>query len=54
MKLAILISIDWFAGALRTIMNVTIDVLVGMLVSNDLGDFDKDVYNDNKTVEYVQ
>lgn len=51
---AILISIDWFAGALRTIMNVTIDVLVGMLVSNDLGDFDKDVYNDNKTVEYVQ
>lgn len=51
---AILISIDWFAGALRTIMNVTIDVLVGMLVSYDLGKFDKDVYNDKKTVEYTK
>src|SRR5699024_7405348 len=51
---AILISIDWFAGALRTIMNVTIDVLVGMLVSNDLGEFDADVYNDKKTVEYTK
>lgn len=51
---AILISIDWFAGALRTIMNVTIDVLVGMLVSDDLGVFDKEVYNDQKTVEYVE
>lgn len=51
---AILISIDWFAGALRTIMNVTIDVLVGMLVSYDLGEFDADVYNDKKTVEYTK
>lgn len=49
---AILISIDWFAGALRTIMNVTIDVLVGMLVSKDLGEFDAEVYNEQKTVEY--
>jgi len=51
---AILISIDWFAGALRTVMNVTIDVLVGMLVSNDLDQFDKKVYNDEKTVEYTK
>lgn len=51
-SIAILIGIDWFAGALRTIMNVTIDVLVGMLVARDMGEFDPDVYNDKKTVEY--
>ncbi len=51
---AILISIDWFAGALRTIMNVTIDVLVGMLVSYDLDVFDYEVYNNEKTVEYTK
>ena len=50
--IAILIGIDWFAGALRTIMNVTIDVLVGMLVADKLGEFDADVYNDKKVVEY--
>lgn len=53
-SIAILIGIDWFAGALRTIMNVTIDVLIGMLVSKNLGEFDADVYNDKKTVEYVK
>lgn len=52
--IAILIGIDWFAGSLRTIMNVTIDVLVAMLVADDLGEFDKDVYNELKTVEYVK
>lgn len=51
-SIAILIGIDWFAGALRTLMNVTIDVLVGMLVAHDMGDFDKDVYNEEKVVEY--
>lgn len=51
-SIAILIGIDWFAGALRTLMNVTIDVLVGMLVANDMGDFDKDVYNEEKVVNY--
>ena len=56
-SVAILIGIDWFAGALRTIMNVNVDVLVGMLVSKDLGEFDADVYdvyNEKKEVEYVQ
>lgn len=51
--IAVLIAIDWFAGALRTIMNVDIDVLVAMLVSKDLGEFDADVYNEKKVVEYV-
>lgn len=50
--IAILISIDWFAGALRTLMNVDIDVLVGMLVSHDMGRFHKDVYNGERIVEY--
>ena len=51
---AILIGIDWFAGALRTIMNVDIDVLIGMLVSKDLGEFDSAVYNDEKTVVFSE
>lgn len=53
-SIAILISIDWFAGMLRTVMNVDIDVLVAMLVANDLGEFDADVYNEKKVVEYVK
>nr|WP_300001748.1 dicarboxylate/amino acid:cation symporter [Tissierella sp.] len=53
-SIAILIGIDWFAGALRTIMNVTIDALIGMLVSKDLGEFDAEVYNETKTVEYAK
>src|SRR5690625_3234491 len=53
-SIAILISIDWFAGMLRTLMNVDIDVLVAMLVSYDLGEFDADVYNGKKVAEYVK
>ncbi|RGZ01828.1 dicarboxylate/amino acid:cation symporter [Clostridium sp. AM58-1XD] len=50
--IALLIGIDWFTGMFRTIMNNDIDVLVGMLVSDKLGEFDRDVYNDKKVVEY--
>lgn len=53
-SIAILIGIDWFAGALRTIMNVTIDVLIGMLVSKDLNEFNYDVYNEKEEVEYTK
>lgn len=52
-SIAILIGIDWFSGMFRTIMNVDIDVLVAMLVSSKLGELDRDVYNDVKTVEYT-
>ena len=48
--IAILVAIDWFAGALRTLINVTIDVLVAMLVSHHLEELDHDVYNELKTV----
>lgn len=50
--IALLVGIDWFTGMFRTIMNNDIDVLVGMLVSDKLGEFDRDVYNDKKVVTY--
>ncbi|MDR0759259.1 MAG: dicarboxylate/amino acid:cation symporter [Treponema sp.] len=53
-SIAILIGIDWFSGMFRTIMNVDVDILIGMLVSGKLGEFDRDVYNETKTVEYSQ
>lgn len=53
-SVAILIGIDWFSGMFRTIVNVNVDVLISMLVADKLGEFDKDVYNDIKKVEYVQ
>lgn len=51
-SIAILIGIDWFAGMFRTLMNVDVDVMIGMLVANKLGELDKDVYNDVKVVTY--
>ena len=48
-SLAVLIGIDWFAGMFRTLMNVDVDVMVGMLVASKL---DRDVYNEKKTVTY--
>lgn len=53
-SVAILIGIDWFAGMFRTLNNNVVDVFIGMLVSDKLGDYDRDVYNEVKTVEYAQ
>ena len=53
-SVAILIGIDWFSGVFRTVLNNVNDVMIAMLVSDKIGDFDRDVYNDVKTVEYVQ
>ena len=36
----------------RTLNTVDIDVLVAMLVDNRIGEFDRDVYNNKKVVEY--
>ena len=36
-SIAVLIGIDWFAGMFRTLMNVDVDVMVGMLVAKKLG-----------------
>ena len=49
---AILIGIDWFSGMFRTLMNVDVDVMVGMIVSKVCGVFDKEVYDEKKTVSY--
>ncbi len=51
-SIAVLIGIDWFAGMFRTLMNVDVDVMVGMLVASKLGELDRDVYNEKKTVAY--
>lgn len=51
-SIAVLIGIDWFAGMFRTLMNVDVDVMIGLLVANKLGELDRDVYNEKKTVTY--
>lgn len=51
-SIAVLIGIDWFAGMFRTLMNVDVDVMVGMLVASKLGELDRDVYNGKKEVSY--
>ena len=51
-SIGVLIGIDWFAGMFRTLMNVDVDVMVGMLVAGKLGELDRDVYNEKKTVNY--
>jgi len=53
-SVAILIGIDWFSGMLRTVVNVNVDVMISMLVANKLGELDRDVYNDIKTVVYEE
>lgn len=52
-SVAILIGIDWFSGMFRTLLNNVVDVMIGMLVSDKLGEFDRDVYNDEKKAEYL-
>ena len=51
-SIVVLIGIDWFSGMFRTLNNVDIDVLVAMLVANRIDEFDRDVYNNKKVVEY--
>ena len=45
-SIAVLIGIDWFAGMFRTLMNVDIDVMIGLLVASKLGELDRDVYDE--------
>ena len=51
---AVLIGIDWFSGMFRTLMNVDVDVMVGMITSKVCGNFNKDVYDEKVTVEYSE
>ncbi|APF34763.1 MULTISPECIES: dicarboxylate/amino acid:cation symporter [Microbacterium] len=40
----LLIAVDWFAGVLRTFLNVNGDTFVAMLVADDRKELDRDVY----------
>ncbi|MCQ2508616.1 MAG: dicarboxylate/amino acid:cation symporter [Dorea sp.] len=51
--IAILISVDWIAGMFRTLMNVDVDVLVGMLVASRLGELEHEVFYQQKKVTYL-
>ena len=51
-SIAVLIGIDWFAGMFRTLMNVDVDVMVGMLVASKIDELDHDVFDDKKVVTY--
>lgn len=51
-SIAVLIGIDWFSGMFRTLMNVDVDVMVGLLVASKLGELDRDVYDEKKMVTY--
>lgn len=51
-SIAVLVGIDWFAGMFRTLMNVDVDVMIGLLVASKLGELDRDVYDEKKTVTY--
>lgn len=47
-SIAVLIGIDWFAGMFRTLMNVDVDVMIGLLVASKLGELDRDVYDEKE------
>ena len=51
-SVAILVGVDWFAGMFRTLMNVDVDVMVGMLVAEKMNELDHSVYNGEKEVAY--
>ena len=51
-SIAVLVGIDWFAVMFRTLMNVDVDVMIGLLVASKLGELDRDVYDEKKTVTY--
>lgn len=48
--IGLLIAVDWFAGILRTFINVNGDTFIAMLVANAEDGIDREVYNGEKTV----
>ncbi len=53
-SIALILGVDWFAGMFRTLLNVDGDVIVAMLVANAEGEFDRDVYNGTKEINYSE
>lgn len=43
--IAILAGVDWFAGIIRTLLNVVDDVLVALMVAVSEKEFDRDLFN---------
>ena len=39
-------GINWFSGMFRTLMNIVVGVLAGMVVAKSCKEFHKDVYNE--------
>lgn len=50
--IGILISVDWFSGMFRTLLNVDIDILVALIVAVSEGEFDREIYDGKKEVLY--
>ena len=46
----LMIAVDWFAGMIRTFLNVNGDTFIAMLVAGPMGDIDKDVYYGRKKI----
>lgn len=48
--IAILAGVDWFAGIIRTLLNVVDDVLMALVVAISEKEFDRDVFNADNVV----
>lgn len=48
--IALIAGVDWFRGAITTVPNVDIDALVALIIANDEGEFNRDIF-DEKTLD---
>jgi proton glutamate symport protein len=48
--IAILAGVDWFAGIIRTLLNVVDDVLIALVVAISEKEFDRDLFNSENVV----
>jgi Na+/H+-dicarboxylate symporter len=43
--IALIAGVDWFRGAITTIPNVDVDALVSLIIANDEGEFNRDIFD---------
>lgn len=43
--IALIAGVDWFRGAITTIPNVDVDALVALIIANDEGEFNRDIFD---------
>ncbi|MEG0772186.1 dicarboxylate/amino acid:cation symporter [Clostridium sp.] len=48
--IALIAGVDWFRGAITTVPNVDIDALVALIIADDEGEFNRDIF-DEKTLD---